>query len=266
MLWNFRTPGVLPNGNLVLDEKGDLYGTTTGRFGAGSVFQLKRNSDGSWAKHVLHQFPQVISTAAGVVFGQHGVLYSTTFDLTGNTGGTAFSLTPPGGSRHSWSHRVIYRFNENAGFNPDTPLILRSGNLYGATAGAYDFAGTVFELTPPVKKGALWNETTLYSFTGLSDGSQPDGLFMDKTGNIYGTTFWGGFNICKGPTSSCGVVFEISPQGTHWIEKTLYDFTGKLDGSNPPGGVIFGKDGALYGVTSGGDQESNLGTVFRVVP
>ena len=71
---------------------------------------------------------------------------------------------------------------------------------------------------------------------------------------------------CKGPTSSCRVVFEISPQGTHWTEKTLYDFTGKLDGSNPTGGVILGKDGALYGVTSGNDQESTLGIVFPVVP
>jgi len=263
-----------PNGDLIFDGKGDLYGTTYsgGTHGEGTVFRLTPNSKGSWTEGDLYSFTGLKGGAfptAGVVFGKQGILYGTTSDGAG-TAGTVFSLTPPGGSRRSWHHQVLYRFSGNADSGaPDTPLILRSGKLYGANAGfgsGNGALGTVFELTPPAKKGGLWSETTLYDFTssGGKDGIEPLGLLMDHAGNMFGATFWGGNNIWCGGTSSSGVVFEVSPHGTKWTEQVLYAFTDKLDGCHPTGGVIFGKDGALYGVTGGGDGESNPGTVYRV--
>jgi uncharacterized repeat protein (TIGR03803 family) len=270
VLYRFPSGTSNPVGELVFDEKGNLYGTTPdgGTHRKGTVFRLSPNSNGSWTKRDLYNFYGAKGGElpfSGVILGRHDVLYGTTAAVVG--GGTVFTLTPPAGSRHTWHHRVIYSFSGTRDGAGPGALILRSDKLYGVTGGSGPKGfGTVFELTPPAQKDGQWNEITLYAFSGMSDGAGPDGLVMDKAGNIYGTTFWGGLNQCNGPTSSCGVVFEISPQGTKWTEKGLYDFTGGLDGSNPTGGVIFGKDGALYGVTSGGDGESNPGTVFGVVP
>ena len=43
-------------------------------------------------------------------------------------------------------------------------------------------------------------ETVLYTFTGGTDGSSPEGtLIQDDNGNLYGTTFYGGnVNACNG--------------------------------------------------------------------
>jgi uncharacterized repeat protein (TIGR03803 family) len=51
------TDGVVPEGTLILDAKGNLYGTTVGGglYGAGTVFELSPNSDGSWTE----SFPRV---------------------------------------------------------------------------------------------------------------------------------------------------------------------------------------------------------------
>ena len=77
------------------------------------------------------------------------------------------------------------------GAYPATGVIRDSaGNLYGTTNGAYSDvggggahnAGVVF------KVDTSGNETVLYSFTGGADGSSPNGVIRDSTGNLYGTT------------------------------------------------------------------------------
>src|SRR5438309_7617922 len=92
-----------------------------------------------------------------------------------------------------------------------------SGNLYGTTfdGGAYAIggrygAGTVFELSP--QANGTWSETILHSFgqAGLADGSGPSaGVFMDKAGNLYGTTYFGGGS--RGCEGGCGIVFQLRP-------------------------------------------------------
>ena len=75
----------------------------------------------------------------------------------------------------------------------------RAGNLYGTTqsGGASKFgSGTVFKLSPS------GTETVLYSFTGGSDGANPEaGLIADRAGNLYGTTMDGGASY-SGASSS----------------------------------------------------------------
>jgi hypothetical protein len=52
-----------------------------------------------------------------------------------------------------------------------------------------------------------WHETVLYSFTGGDTGVYPiSGLVLDTSGNLYGTTLWGG---PTGDTTG-GVIFQFA--------------------------------------------------------
>jgi uncharacterized repeat protein (TIGR03803 family) len=157
----------------------------------------------------------------------------------------------------------------NLGIEPTGNLISDShGNLYGTTGagGTYDW-GTIFELT--LGANGKWREKVLYSFTDGSDGSIPEsGLIFDASGNLYGTTQYGGAGQCSG--NSCGTVFELSPSsGGNWTLTTLYHFEGSPDGANPVGNLVIDAQGDLYGVTGSGGtiQENNgLGVVYELSP
>src|SRR6202790_111777 len=135
------------------------------------------------------------------------------------------------------------------GMYPYCTLILdANGNLFGVTqAGGSHDAGTVFELSPG--QGGQWTETVLHEFAGQSDGENPlAGLVFDSAGNLYGTAGYGGAN-------GTGLVFELSPQGSSWTYKVLYNFgvyPGSGDGFGPNSALIFDKLGNLYGTTYNG--------------
>ena len=95
-----------------------------------------------------------------------------------------------------------------------------------------------------------------------NNGTNPNPrLVMDAAGNLYGTTFYGGFYGIFGP----GTVFKVSHHESGWTLTTLYEFHGQADGSNPWGGVVFGPDGALYGATNGGGRYG-AGLVYKLQP
>jgi uncharacterized repeat protein (TIGR03803 family) len=164
------------------------------------------------------------------------------------------------------SGRILYRFTGGYdGGIPYSGLIFdASGNLYGTTSygGVHVFYGAVFELTRVNNK---WKERVLYSFRGGKDGGYPlAGVVFDKAGNLYGTTNAGG---AKG----FGTVFELTPDKGGWKESVLYSFKGSSngDGQSPWAGVIFDKEGNLYGTTQLGGPGSQTcpagcGTVFRL--
>lgn len=113
-------------------------------------------------------------------------------------------------------------------------------------------------------------ENVLYSFQGGSDGAfPPSGLIADQSGNLYGTTTFGGA-VCG--NTSCGTVFKLTPPaalGGMWTESVLYAFQGYTDGGGPRGGLTFDKTGNLYGTTFGGGQNAacgNCGTIFQLTP
>jgi uncharacterized repeat protein (TIGR03803 family) len=118
----------------------------------------------------------------------------------------------------------------------------------------------------------------LHTFTGGPDGALPvGGLTMDRAGNLYGATSAGGntgSNCQYGRAANgCGIVFRITHGGSGWVLSPIYTFNGYTDGLFPSARVIFGPDGALYGVTfAGGEANCNsgsgiyCGTVFRVTP
>lgn len=105
-------------------------------------------------------------------------------------------------------------------------------------------------------------QTTLYTFTGAADGGQPlAGLIIDKSGNLYGTTEFGG-------AGRYGTVFRLEPpaqSGGTWTETVLFGFTGGRDGKEPRAPLTMDHAGNLYGTTVLGGNPG-VGTVFRLVP
>jgi uncharacterized repeat protein (TIGR03803 family) len=150
---------------------------------------------------------------------------------------------------------------------PEVGLIQAANrDLYGTTGygGAYG-GGTIFKVTP---SGRL---TTLYSFCAVSgciDGAKPGAALVQATdGDFYGTAYFGGANCHqKASQLGCGALFKITAGGAL---TTLYSFcalSACADGAYPYGALVQGKDGNLYGTTSQGGIEYNLGTVFRITP
>jgi uncharacterized repeat protein (TIGR03803 family) len=301
LLWSFGngTDGAMenlsaiPGASLIMDETGSLYGTTAGggTNGSGTAFELKppSTSGGEWTESVIWDFGQGTDgkmPEAGLIMDKSGNLYGTTrFGGGGAPGsGTVFELTPPTIAGGDWSESVIWHFGGEAGDGhaPQDQLIMdSSGNLYGTTqnGGGTENAGTVFELTPPSTPGANWTESILWSFEPSSGYSPTSGLIMDKSGNLYGTTQFGGTSIAT-ITFGLGTVFQLSPPSTGggtWTQSVLWNFGGPKvhDGEYPEAALIMDKTGNLYGTTCGlygfaeGSSVTNspcTGTVFELSP
>jgi uncharacterized repeat protein (TIGR03803 family) len=237
----FCTDGAAPNAALIEDASGNLYGTTvlggTGThalecagLGCGTVFKLSPNS-GGYVETVLYNFCSqggsnctdgAYPYGAGLIEDASGNLYGTTsaggVNSCDNPGcGTVFRLAPNGDGGYTES--VLHSFDGADGVSPDAGLIEdASGNLYGTTSNGGTglswecegcSSGTVFELSP---SGNGYTETVLYSFcseggTQCTDGAVPmAGVIQDASGNLYGTTEFGGANGID-----WGTVFKLSP-------------------------------------------------------
>jgi uncharacterized repeat protein (TIGR03803 family) len=153
------------------------------------------------------------------------------------------------------------------GDEPDAGLISdASGSLYGTTAQtAGSVGGTVFQLAPVA--GGGWSERILYRFIldGI-DGTGPQAaLTLDSSGNLYGTTAYGGTGTnCS--VYGCGTIFKLTPTGGTWTEEILHNFSGAgTDGWQPTSNLIFDSAGNLYGTTTGGGAYGS-GTVFEFMP
>jgi hypothetical protein len=224
------TDGANPNGGLVLDGKGDVYGTTygggnesgqCGTGGCGTAFELKppATKSGAWTEKVLHRFNYNTSDAsnptAGFVIDLKGDLYGTSMSGGLGPGGTVFRLSPSSKKPGTWTETILHGFNgTEGGYDPEGALIFdASGNLYGTTnvGRGGSQRGNVFQLKPPSVKNRAWTLNTIHGFTGIPDGENPTSrLISDKTGNLYSTTQYGGDGSgCS--FTGCGVVFEVSP-------------------------------------------------------
>ena len=266
----FGATGSEPHGDLAIDGKGNLYGATFegGANGAGVAFELSPPAGGvgAWTETILFNFSM---TTGGNPYGSgvalsKGNLYGTTFYGGMNGGGVAYELSPPSGGVGFWNETVLHNFGaafSNDGSYPQGGMILdAAGNLYGTTSsGGTHGRGTVFQLS---QVGGTWTENVLYNFTGGTDGLYPvSGLLFDKSGNLYGTTYYGGV-----AGVNAGTVFKLAP-GATWTFTTLYQFAGTPDGANASSALSIDPSGNLYGTTThGGAGTCNCGTVFKLVP
>jgi uncharacterized repeat protein (TIGR03803 family) len=268
--------GVNPQAGLVLDAKGNLYGSTVsgGKNGAGTVYELVAGTTLPWTEKILYSFG-VNSTdgsgpKAGVILDATGNVYGTTTAGGANSLGTAFELVA--GTTLPWTEKILYSFGANStdGTGPRANLIFDAkGNLYGTTAagGKYS-AGTVFELKPA--STLPWTETILHPFDqNGTDGSLPyGGLIFDASGNLYGTTFGGGSNPSYG---GLGSVYElVAEAGGTYMEKVIHSFGGSPDGNYPYGSLVFDAYGNLYGTTASGGSVNapydSYGMIFELTP
>ncbi len=258
-----RADGALPQGGLISDTEGALYGVV-----ANGVFQLNPPAAGqtAWTETVI---ASVLGPQSSLIFDQRGSLYG----VTSNGYGTIFQLSPPVNGQPPWTQTTLWSFNGGAdGISPQGPLVSDTwGALYGVTSqGGTTNAGTVFKLTPPVSGQTAWRKTVLWNFGGGEDGAVPQGgLIFDHRGALYGATLQGG-------VFGLGTVYQLAPPeagSMKWRKTVLYSFrgipSGQLygDGAHPYGSLIFDTKGSLYGTTSQGGFETGFyGTVYQLTP
>ena len=271
--------GGTPNGGLIFDAAGNLYGTSPsgGTYNGGNVFEMTPGS-GSWTFEDLYDFCQVYHCPDGgaptsVVLDRAGRLYGAVAAGGAYTRGGVFQLTPGAGG---WSETVLYSFGfpgrlVNEYIPYAAPTFDKLGNLYGTTFSGGVGGGTVFKLRR-VSEG--WAEQLLYDFCSAGfplckDGLRPyAGVVIDGSGNLYGTTEQGGGNTCGETT--CGTVYKLAPmRNGGWRHTVLYDFPNPANGSFPTGGVVIDTAGNLYGATVAGGIggcSGGCGVAYKLTP
>lgn len=245
--FNYGADGRLPSPtSLFRDAAGNLYGTTLrdGTEGAGVLFKL--DLMGNYT--VLHIFSRADGStpSTAVVADPVGNLYGTAQYGGSGTCGVAYKLDPAG------KYTVLHSFTCGAdGGQPAGDVVFDpAGNLYGSTVrGGPQGYGVLYKLDP------AGNESTLYSFTGGSDGRGPNGVIRDSAGNLYGTARQGG-------TAQVGVVFKLDQVGNFTV---LHNFILVSDGGSPESGLIRDPSGNLYGTAPSGGSDG-CGVVYKLDP
>jgi uncharacterized repeat protein (TIGR03803 family) len=201
--------GDAPFTGVVLDQAGNLYGTTGGGGiqncggGCGTVFEMTPSGSG-WTLTLLHRLDgngdgegpgQLIFDASGNLWGNAGDGQSTY--------GAIFELTPQQGG--GWNFSIQYTFTFEGGFPPNALNMDAAGNIYGTTgAGGDEDLGVIYSLT---SSSNGWSYNGLYSFASdnPSQGSGPYGrVVLDQQGNMYGEN-------AVGADPPYGTVWEFTP-------------------------------------------------------
>ena len=200
------TDGAAPSAALVQGSDGYYYGTAQlgGANGDGTLFKVDSSSNVT----PLHQFSgkDGANPLGALIQASDGNFYGTTKLGGAKSEGTIFKMDSLGNltTLHSFT-------GGDDGAQPSGSLIQASdGYLYGATlVGGASSAGVVF------RTDTSGNMTTLYSFSGGTDGYGPEGSLIQATdGYFYGVTQNGGDLTCEIlPTSGCGTIFRIDSNG-----------------------------------------------------
>jgi uncharacterized repeat protein (TIGR03803 family) len=255
------TDGAEPVGGLVRSRDGSLYGVTSGggrcegnaaadrSHGCGTLFRITA----AGTEQLAHIFSGLIEPSGGLIEASDG-------SFLGIGPDQIYRVAPDG------TETVLHSFRggRTDGSEPSGVVEAANGIFYGTTrsGGAFNH-GAIFALT------ATGDESLLYSFRGGTDGDFPSAPpIQGRDGALYGITTYGGANpnmatLCD---RGCGTVFRVTLEGK---ETVLHAFRGgMLDGVHPTSSLLQSSDGTLYGTTSGGgnDIDIGVGTVFQIVP
>jgi len=255
--FNGATDGANPEGALIRDAAGNLYGTTfTGGGGQGTVYRI----DTAGTQTTLFTFDAFVSgasPASPLIQDPAGNLYGIADEGPGGAG-VVFKLSPDG------VEDLLFAFQGGTDRNARVPSggirMDNAGNFYGTTLfggnGRCQFGcGSVFRLD---SAGALH---VLYNFTGGVDGSKPFGpLVADADGNLYGVAQSGGTLCPESPRTGCGTVFKLARNRELTV---LHTFQGGADGATPQAGLLRDTAGNLYGAAAAGGTGDN-GIVFKI--
>lgn len=260
--------GYQPNGPLVQDSVGNLYGINEA-----VVYELSPNKARTeWRISRKKTFGDGFNLTGGLTYAgaSQGLAYDGRSPLYGMTfaggafNGTVYQLTP---AKHSFRRKVLYSFCAQPdcadGYLPSGAVLLVDGNgtLYGTTefGGAHD-SGVLFQLKPNTRK-TKWTETILYDFCAqpnCADGRQPlAGVVQDQSGDLYGTT---SFSDIEGES---GTLYKFH-LGRHPKFSVLHSFcqTDCADGATPDA-LTFDLLGNLIGTTLRG-KSGTVGALFSV--
>jgi hypothetical protein len=278
--------GKQPQGALIADAAGDLYGITylggnassgQGAGDSGIVYELAPNAGHTgWIFNVLYRFcakpgcrdgqhPLGLTytgQASGATYDGVAPLYGTTHDGGDLDAGVAFVLKRNAKGR--WKEGAIHSFCnldcKNDGAFPDAPIMDGTGHMFGsaAAAGRYGF-GAVFEIS---RRHGAWSERLVYSFCAhvknCPDGQTPlSPLLIDASGDLVGTT------------SAESTVFKLAPDGHRYDASVLYTFCSLrkcADGNAPNGQLVLDPSGNILGTTAQGGGSVPEGVVYALGP
>ncbi len=182
-----HSDGTQPQGGLLRDGAGNLYGTTLsgGDNNFGTVYELIDNGN-TFTEVVLHSFNYSDGDypVSGLIADPSGNLYGAAYG--GSSGGTVYELRPSG---NDWTFSVLYNSQPGQASSLRNLAMDAKGNLYGVgyMGGKFN-VGTIYKLTP-TESG--WVYTSLHDFTGALDGEYPESLYLDSRGNLYGSAHCG---------------------------------------------------------------------------
>ena len=271
-LYSFRggNDGVEPASGVVFGPDGALYGTTVygGAAGDGTVFKLQPSPTichsilCPWHETIVHSFAggaDGANPSSGLSFDSAGNFYGTTQnggagEYCGADCGVIYKFAPASGG---WNETILYTFNGGPdGENPSGGVVINAaGDFFGTCIECLPH-GTVYELTP---NGSGYSKSTIYEFTSASGDYYPNGLIIDASGNLYGTTSYGG-------SGGGGVVYDLLPQGDQWFFNVLAALTNRNPHDyGPLAPPTMDAAGNLYGTSFSGGQYG-AGSVFKLIP
>jgi uncharacterized repeat protein (TIGR03803 family) len=260
--------GASPRGGLALYGN-TLYGTTYGGgSGAnGTVFAV--NTDGTDFR-TLHDFApgwdyndDGLGPQSGLILSGN-TLYGVTTQGTRSGGGSLFAINMDG-----TGFTTLHDFSGIDGYALYGQLVLLGSTLYGITCCGGSSWGS---LSTGVGYGSVFavntegtGLTTLYNFTGGTNGFEPESGLVLSGYTLYGTTHEGG-------SEGSGSVFRVNTDGTGF--RILYSFTATStsnewtygvnnDGAYPALASLTLSGSTLYGITPLGGRQG-YGTVFAL--
>ena len=255
-----------PNGSLITDANGDLFGTTqaggSGADNSGTVFEISKPASAYASSPItLFNFDYDIygSGPGGLLADAKGDLFGVT-SRGGDGGplgaGTVFEIVKTASGYASTPINLA----QFAAFGPESPIGSlvsdAEGDLFGIATND-GVGGEVFEIPNTGTGYAV--PTALATFTATTNHLNPvESLIIDANGDLFGTTSNGG-------TYGDGTVFEIASTADGYGNSPtiLASFDG-TDGASPvQGGLIADANGDLIGSTSSGGTNSD-GTVFEI--
>lgn len=264
--------------SLAIDKAGNLYGATSSgglgtnqilcggeQLGCGTIYELSppATSGGDWTGTTLYYFQGLSNDGGnpGAAVTLNSATPSRMFGTAGDQGaygcGTVFELNYS--KSNSWTEKTLYNFPSTClyvgGGGPGTGVIKdKTGNLYGAD-------GTqIYKLTPAAK--GQWTFTNIWGDPTLDSGVID--VTFGPDGNIYGTC-----GSCVSPdggvaANGYGQVFELALQkNREWKMNILHKFGAVPDAAGLGGGVVFDKDGNIYGVSAAGGI-ANSGAIYEL--
>ncbi len=226
------TDGTSPNGNLIFDATGNLYGTTAegGAYVSGTAFELTPGSEG-WTFTDFYDFcheygcPDGGDPSAGFVMDGAGNLYGSAPGGTCHGFGVAFEFTSGSGG---WDENILFDWGCH---NYDTtasyaPLAFdKAGNLYGTSYNGGPRRRNSLQAGARARRDGKERCCINFARSGerCHDGAGPEGdVILDAEGNALrhdhgggGDTFGDWHHIRLRPTGredgkgSCCIILPI---------------------------------------------------------